>query len=282
MTLKRKLVLVGAGALVLAAAGSAVAASGRHGHTDKSAVSAVRWTSAGGHRGFGVGFGGADDLSAAATYLGITADALKADLQSGKTLAQVADGTSGKSSAGLVAALVADGKGKLDAAVTAGKLTSAQEQTALAGLQQRVTDLVNGTRPSFPGLGMGFGFGGLGSMGLSAAATYLGITADVLKADLQSGKTLAQVADGTSGKSSAGLIAALVADGKAKLDAAVSAGKLASAQEQMLLAGLQKLATAFVNGARPSIPVPGPGMGFGFGFRGRGAGHGVSSGGGNA
>jgi len=73
-----------------------------------------------------------------------------------------------------------------------------------------------------------------------------------------------------------------VADGKGKLDAAVSAGTLTSAQEQTVLAGLQKLATAFVNGTRPSIPVPGPGKGFWFGFRSRGAGHGLSSGGGNA
>ncbi|HVP75052.1 MAG TPA: hypothetical protein VMS63_03440 [Gaiellaceae bacterium] len=157
MTLKRKLVLATVGALLLAGAGSAVAASRGHGHARTGTASVVRWTSA--VRGFGFGFGRAGDLSAAATYLGITTDALKTDLQSGKTLAQVADATSGKSAAGLIQALVASGKSKLDAAVSAGKLTSDQEQTLLASLQQRVTDLVNGTRPSFPGPGRGFGFG---------------------------------------------------------------------------------------------------------------------------
>ena len=119
----------------------------------------------GGQRGFGRGFGASGDLSAAAAYLGITADVLKTDLQSGKTLAQVADATRGRSAAGLIHALVASEKSKLDAAVSAGKLTAAQEQTLLAGFQQRVSDLVNGTRPSFPGPGKGFGFGRGGGHG---------------------------------------------------------------------------------------------------------------------
>ena len=151
MTLKRKLVVVTAGAFVLAGTGTAVAAATGHGH-------AVRGVTAG--LGFGRHGGGpSDELSAAATYLGVTADALKTDLQSGKTLAQVADATSGKSAAGLIDALVASEKTELDAAVSAGKLTAAQEQTLLANVQQRVTDRVNGTRPSFPGPGQGFGFG---------------------------------------------------------------------------------------------------------------------------
>jgi hypothetical protein len=155
MILKRKLVLATAGALVLAGTGTAVAAATGHGH-------AVRGVT--GHLGFGRhGFGPADKFSAAATYLGITTDALQADLQSGKTPAQVAAGTSGKSADGLIQALVASEKSELDAAVSAGKLTAAQEQTLLANVQQRVTDLVNGTRPAFPGPGpgpgRGFGFG---------------------------------------------------------------------------------------------------------------------------
>ena len=47
-------------------------------------------------------------------------------LQSGKTLAQVAGATSGKSVAGLIDALVAAEKTELAAAVTAGRLTQAQ------------------------------------------------------------------------------------------------------------------------------------------------------------
>ena len=60
-----------------------------------------------------------DDLADAASYLGITQTALETALQSGKTLAQVADATSGKSAAGLIDALVAAEKAELAAAVKA-------------------------------------------------------------------------------------------------------------------------------------------------------------------
>jgi hypothetical protein len=108
-----------------------------------------------GHRGF---FGG---LDAAASYLGVTRDALRSELEAGKTLAQVAK-EKGKSVDGLISALLADAKQKLDAAVSAGRITAAEEQTILTDLKQRITDLVNGVRPSgndfFRG-GRPFGFG---------------------------------------------------------------------------------------------------------------------------
>ena len=93
---------------------------------------------------------GVGPLAAAATYLGLNATDLRAQLESGKSLAQIADATSGKSAAGLVDALVADAKTKLDAAVTAGKLTQPQEDAILGELKQHVTDLVNGVRPTGP------------------------------------------------------------------------------------------------------------------------------------
>ena len=60
---------------------------------------------------------------------------------------------------------------------------------------------------------------------LAAAATYLGISGDTLRSDLQSGKTLAQIADATSGKSASGLIDALVAADTTRITALVN-GKL--------------------------------------------------------
>ena len=97
----------------------------------------------------GPGGGPADDLAAAATYLGLTAATLQSDLQSGQTLAQVAAATSGKTAAGLVAALVAHEQAEHAAAVTAGTLTQAQADGLDANLTQRFTDLVNGVRPPF-------------------------------------------------------------------------------------------------------------------------------------
>jgi hypothetical protein len=101
-------------------------------------------------RHFGFGFGlvkeGLDD---AASYIGITTAELRSELASGKTLAQIAQ-AHGKSVDGLVQALVDAAKKQLDAAVSAGKLTQAQEQQLESTLQQRITDLVNGVHPGLP------------------------------------------------------------------------------------------------------------------------------------
>ena len=100
-----------------------------------------------GHGPGGRGFGhGGDELTAAANYLGLTESALATQLEAGKTLAQVAGATSGKSVAGLVDALVAAEKTEIAAAVTAGRLTQAQADQILPTLQARFTALVNGTR----------------------------------------------------------------------------------------------------------------------------------------
>ena len=72
--------------------------------------------------------GGPPGAAAITTYLGISASDLQTALQSGKTLAQIAT-ANGKTVAGLETAMIADAKTHLDADVTAGRLTAAQEQT---------------------------------------------------------------------------------------------------------------------------------------------------------
>src|SRR6476646_9333304 len=76
-----------------------------------------------------------DDLADAASYLGLTQTALETALQSGKTLAQVADATSGKSAAGLIDALVAAEKAELASAAKAGDLTQTQADELTANLK---------------------------------------------------------------------------------------------------------------------------------------------------
>ena len=84
--------------------------------------------------------------AAIATYLGLTAAELRTQLESGKTLADIAK-AQGKTVAGLEDAIVADAKTHLDADVAAGKLTAAQEATMLADLKSHVDDMVNGVGP---------------------------------------------------------------------------------------------------------------------------------------
>jgi hypothetical protein len=112
----------------------------------------------GGFRGGGAGGFGAS-LGAEATYLGVTTAALQSDLQSGKTLAQIAK-AQGKSVDGLISVMVAAQKTQFDALVKSGRVSAAQAQQFESAMTQRVTDEVNGKRPSFGGGRGGFGGGG--------------------------------------------------------------------------------------------------------------------------
>jgi hypothetical protein len=58
---------------------------------------------------------------------------------------------------------------------------------------------------------------------LAAAASYLGSSRVQLRTELSSGKSLAQIADATSGKSSQGLIQSLEAAAKRKLASRIAA-----------------------------------------------------------
>ena len=97
--------------------------------------------------GFGRGFDvQGDPLTAAATYLGTTTDDLRTKLQGGQTLAAIAT-ASGKTRDGLIAALVNSAKTAIEKAKTDGKLTADQATKDEAGLTDRMTMLVDSTRP---------------------------------------------------------------------------------------------------------------------------------------
>lgn len=234
---RTQLVLATAGVAALAGGGTALAAK-NHAQAPPSAPPAG---TLGHHDGPG------DDLDAAATYLGTTASSLVTQLQSGKTLADIA----GSKKDGLIAALVAHEKQEVADAVTAGRLTQAQADAITPTLTQRFTDLVNGLRPAHPP-GRGFGHGGPGpghgpGDDLAVAASYLGTTVPDLLTQLQAGKTLAAIA----GSRTSGLIDALVAHEKTELAAAVSAGRLTQAQADQLVPMLIARVTGLVNGTRP-------------------------------
>jgi urease accessory protein UreF len=241
---KTRIALVTVGLLALAGGSTALAGKG-NAQTKKTLAA-----SSGGRHGPG------DELDAAASYLDTTAASLLTQLQAGKTLAQVAAATNGKSTAGLVAALVAAEKTEIAAAVTSGKLTQAQADQITSTLTQRFTDLVNGVHPTGGPGGFGHGPGG-GGDDLAAAATYLGSTTANLLTQLQAGKTLAQVATATNGKSTAGLVAALVAAEKTEIAGKVTAGALTQAQADQITATLTAHFTDFVNGVRPAGGGPG-------------------------
>ena len=83
-------------------------------------------------------------IRAAAGYLGLTPQQLRAERKAGKSLAQVARGQ-GKTVSGLEAAMTAAVKTRLNHAVLAKRMTAAQEQRVLAALPKRLDRLVNRT-----------------------------------------------------------------------------------------------------------------------------------------
>lgn len=85
----------------------------------------------------------AKGLDAAAKYLGLSEAALRTQLEGGKTLAQVAKDRD-KSVDGLVDALVAEKKADIQQHVTEGRLTQAEADEFVSGLEARITDMVNG------------------------------------------------------------------------------------------------------------------------------------------
>src|SRR3954453_4824293 len=87
---------------------------------------------------------------------------------------------------------------RIDAAVAAGKLTKEQGDEAKKRLESGALPLLGlggGPRGGGPGFGHGGGPGPFGgAFGLDAAATYLGLSEDALRTQLQNGKSLADVA----------------------------------------------------------------------------------------
>ena len=143
-----KLAAAAAAVLALAGGGAAIAATASHGSAPAATAhpaSYVRSQDSPPAMFPGGRHGPSDELEAAAAYLGVTTAQLQSDLQSGKTLAQIANATAGKSADGLIQALVDAETKEFDAAVAAGRLTKAQEDAILPTLKQRFTDLVNGT-----------------------------------------------------------------------------------------------------------------------------------------
>jgi hypothetical protein len=235
----RTTVAVTAAALAVAAGtGGALAAAGSGGASQD------------GNDGPGIGIVVEKDVhgpAAVADYLGLTESELQAQLEAGKSLAQIAS-AQGKSVSGLEDVIIADAKTHLDEAVANGKLTAAQAETMLADLKSHVDELVNATGgPGGPGLKVAVGpvFG-------DAAAKYLGLTQDELRAQIEGGKTLAQVA-AAQGKSVDGLKAAILAGARQDLDQAVAAGKLTAADEQQMLSMLQSHLDDIVNNAGPFV-----------------------------
>lgn len=205
-----------AGILALGVAGTAFADSGTP--TTDAASTAHSGTS---HRA-------EDFLSKLAQNLGISTDQLQTGLKTTE-------------------------KQYVDQAQQSGKLSADQAST----LKQKI-DQSNGVSPLGRVLGrfardhgQAHGHGQVVRHQVGEAiADTLGMTPAQLKSELQSGKTLSQVIS-DHGKTTDDVVNAVVAKAKARLDTAVSNGKLTAEREATILSNLKTRLTEAINSNQP-------------------------------
>lgn len=163
-----------------------------------------------------------------AKYLGLTVGELRTKLP-GTSLGAIANTTPGKSRAGLVADLQNAVNAAIDKALAANTITKAQSDKAKAdapGHIAKFVDHVYEQRPApktttrVPRVAEFVGDA------ISVARDYLGISqTDLIKA-MREGKSLGDIANATAGKSRDGLVAQLTTAANAKIDKAMTNGKL--------------------------------------------------------
>jgi hypothetical protein len=205
----------------------------------------------------GPGFAGkpfiANELTAAAKYLGLSESDLHTKLDGGQSLADVAK-AQGKDLAGLEQAILDAAKADIDKAVADKQLTQTQADDILSNLKSHIDNVANGTLrfrgPDRPGGAGGFGIRGRPfGADLSAAAKYLGLSESDLRTKLDGGQSLADVAKAQS-KDVSGLQDAVVAAEKADLDKAVADKRLTQSQADDVLSALKAHVADLVN-AKP-------------------------------
>jgi hypothetical protein len=223
----RSLAAAAASALVfvLAVAGSAAAAPGDSTRSVQAQSAAAQ------------GSGTDPYLEVELAYLGLDKATLAAKLKQGQTLAQIAK-AQGKSPQGLIDALLAAAKVRLDAKVKAGTLSKAKEAAALAKLRVQIGKLV--TKSFGPSVK-------IPAVYLTPILAYLQIDDPTLEQELRRGKSLAQIAV-EHGKTAAGVTAAILGPIRAQLDAQVTAGKLTASDRDALLAQAQVTVAKLVAG----------------------------------
>ena len=189
-----------------------------------------------------------------AKYLNLTEADLKTKLP-GTSLGALADKTAGKSQSGLVATLQNVVNAAIDKALADTKITVDQATKGKADAPAQISKFVqqNYPQPRAPKTTTRVTkvteF--IGDI-YTAARDYLGLSqADLLKA-LREGKTLGEIAPTIAGKNKVDLVASITAAANAKIDKAVTDGKLTADQATALKAQVGPAVTALVDRKLPT------------------------------
>lgn len=138
-------------AAMKAAAIDRVEAAVAAGHLSQAQATVIkqRIASGAGTHLFGLHYGGRHDGPGAVAvhYLGISPATLRSERASGKSLAQIASTTPGKSAEGLKASMIAAARAKMAAAVSSGRITATEAKERLGALDARVEAMLQRTGP---------------------------------------------------------------------------------------------------------------------------------------
>ena len=180
------------------------------------------------------------DESVVARVIGITKDQLEIERKAGNSYATIAAAHNVALDA-LKAGITTEATARIAAALAAGRITQTQADTMTAALPTWVDDYVN--RVPLPEAPRPTQFR---LVSFDAAATFIGITKDALRAQVKTGVSVGQVAI-NNGKTVADLTTALTTDSTTRVNAAVTAGIYTRAQGDLLIAQLPAAIDAFVN-----------------------------------
>lgn len=175
-----------------------------------------------------------DQLAVASAYLGLPPQRLRSELAAGRSLEQIARRTPGRSASGLKGALVAARARTLDA--SARKLSPPARAKLLASARRRATAVLRRRGTPLP----------VGAVNIAVAARYLDLPPVRLTSLMAAGRSLAQVAAATPGRSAAGAIDAIVAARESGLARALRAGSVTAAQAARVRSKLRARVTAAV------------------------------------
>jgi hypothetical protein len=222
-------------------------------------------------RGFGMGPGGMMDrggpenslIAVAAEKLGLTTQELLAELQAGKTIAEVA-AEKNVAVDTIVEAVIAARSERLNQLVTDGQLTQEQADAMLTLMKANVTERINAEWPAggfgrgmmgggrwggmmgggrwgggmMGGMMGGGRWGGPGTSPMSTVAEELGLTPAELVTELQAGKSVADVA-AEKNVAVDTIVDAVLASRTARLNDLVAKGQLAQEEVDNRLANLR-------------------------------------------
>lgn len=194
------------------------------------------------HRGMHAGnFAKMND--AVAKFIGIDANTLKTERQSGKSLVQIAE-ANGKTESDLFNYIYSLHKSQTDQLIKDGKITQEQADKHDSKMQEMVKKMINDThvgRPHDKGqFAKGF------KNGMDSVAKFIGIDANTIKAERQSGKSLVQIAE-ARGKSEADLLNYMYDLSKTHVDQLVKDGKITQEQADKRLANMKDRISKMIN-----------------------------------